>query len=94
MTTLYRFQKPINKGNTQVNGSLKDIAYFCLHSSPCSYLSALFIQWKMQTLKIKLTVNFVSLFGKEPNNLVSQSKLFDTIVRHGVKISENDVIAY
>ena len=48
----------------------------------------------MQTLKIKLTVNFVSLFGKEPNNLDSQSKLFDAIVRHSVEISENDVMAY
>ena len=94
MTTLYRFQKPINNGNTQVNGSLIEFTYFCLHYSPCSCLSVLFIQCKMQTLKIKLTVNFVSWFGKEPNNLVSQSKLFDIIVRHSVEISENDVMAY
>ena len=39
--------------------------------------------------KFQMTVNVVSSFGKEQNNLVSQSKLFDTIVRHNIKISED-----
>ena len=34
-----------------------------------------------------MTVNVVSSFGKEQNNLVSQSKLFYTIVRHSFEIS-------
>ena len=31
------------------------------------------------------------IFGKEQNDLVSQSKLFDTIVCHSIEISENDL---
>ena len=95
ITTLYRFQKLINKGNTQVNGSLLNFAYFCEfcpHSCPRSCLCVLFIQCKMQVFKI--TVNVVSWFGKEQNSLVSQSKPFDTIVRHIVEISEHDVMTY
>ena len=30
-------------------------------------------------------------FGKQQHNLVSQSKLFDTIFRHSIEISENDL---
>ena len=33
-------------------------------------------------------------YGKEQNILVSQSKPFDTIVRHIVEISEHDVMTY
>ena len=36
----------------------------------------------------------VSLFGKEQNNLVSQTKLFDTIARQSIEISEDDVMIY
>ena len=48
MTTLYCFQKSINKGNTQVNGSLLKFTYFCSNSCPCSCQCVLFIQCKMQ----------------------------------------------
>ena len=45
----------------------------------------------------KMTVNFVSLvvswFRKEQNYLVSQSKLFNTIVRHSIVISDGDVMS-
>ena len=51
MTTLYRFQKSINKGNTQVNGSLLKLTYFCSNSCSCSCLCVLFIHGKMQILK-------------------------------------------
>ena len=37
----------------------------------------------------KMTVNAVSRFGKEPIYLVSQSKLFDAIVRHSIEISDD-----
>ena len=38
-TTLYRFQKSINKRNTKVNGGLLKFTYFCAHSCPrsCSH---------------------------------------------------------
>ena len=34
------------------------------------------------------------MIRKEPNVLVNQSKLFDTIVRHSIEIRENDVMTY
>ena len=48
----------------------------------------------VQNASFKMTINVVSWFGKEQINLVSQSKLFDTIVRHFVEIKENEVITY
>ena len=36
-----------------------------------------------------MTVNVVSWFGKEQNDLVSQSNLFDTILRHSIEISDD-----
>ena len=36
MTALYRFQKSINKGNTQVNSSLLELTYFYPISCPSS----------------------------------------------------------
>ena len=64
VTLPYRFQKPINNRNTQVNGSLIKFTYFCLHSSPCSCLCVLFIQCKMQILKLKSTANFFIVIRK------------------------------
>ena len=101
MTTLYRFQKSMNKGNTQVNGSLFKFTYFCPHSFPRSSLCVLLLRFLLQHNSIflkntnfKLTVNVASWFGKEQNNLVGQSKLMDTIVRHSIEISEHDVMTY
>ena len=48
----------------------------------------------MQVLKQPLMLYRDSEFGKEQNNLVSQSKPFDTIVRHIVEISGHDVMTY
>ena len=69
ITTLYRFQKSINKRNTKVNGDLSKFTYFCAHYCPRSFSH----QQHRQHF----------------NNRVSQSKLFDTIVRHSIKISED-----
>ena len=48
MTTLYRFQKSINKRNTQVNGSLLKFTYFCAYSCPRSCLCVLFMRFLHQ----------------------------------------------
>ena len=42
----------------------------------------------------KITVNVVSSFGREQNNFVNESKLFDTIVRQFIGISEDNVMTY
>ena len=106
---LYGFQKSINKGNTvvqKVNGSLLKFTYFCPNSCPRSCLCFVHPVHReeihissplcpVRNAKCRLsTVNVVSWFGKEQNNVVSQSKLFDTIARHSIEISENDVMTY
>ena len=40
----------------------------------------------------KMTVNVASSFGREQNNFLSESKLYDTTVRHIIEISDDDVM--
>ena len=90
ITTLYRFQKSINKGNTKVNDSLLNLltsVRILALVSACAYSSFSDSVQNASFIITEITVNVVSWFGKEQNNLVSQSKLFDTIVRPSFEIS-------
>ena len=74
MTTLYRFQKLINKGNTQVNGSLLKFTYYNPHSCPRSCLCVRFMRFLLQQFCLQnanLKRSLMLYRDREKNRIIS-----------------------
>ena len=91
MTTLYRLQKSINKGNKQVNGSSLKFTYFCPNSCLRSYLCVLFIQCKMQILFLKWPLMLYR--DSEKNKIISLANQNDSPPKFWDQC-EDDVMTY